>query len=751
MKRLLFILALVQIITSCTKKENVNTIANNNLSDYSIAYSPNSGELTVEAAKELQHYIEETSGAKLEITNDINVDQKFIIIIGKDLVSDTSFLKNISELKEDGFIIKSGKDRIYISGNNDKSNIYATYTFIEEYLGCRKLSADEEFVPMLKQIDIPLFEKNYNPEFSFRSALFPSSKNRKYRLWHKLEVNDNWGMYVHTFQTLLSPNQYYKSHPEYFSFTNGKRLEDAQLCLSNPEVINILKENLGKEILKSPEKKYWSVSQNDCYNYCECDGCKKMYEEYGSISGAYIYMANEIAKDFPDYQISTLAYQFTREAPTNIKPLDNVNIMFCSIECNRSKALEEDKRSKSFVKDMKDWSAITNNIYMWDYVVQFKNYLTPFPNFHVLQPNIKFFRDNNVDMMFQQGSNGNWSDLSEMKEYLIAKLLWSPDANVDSLINDFTNYYYGAAAPFINNYFELAHNEIKKHSESEFLNIYGFPMDYIDSHLKPELLKQYKSFMDSAEYIVRDDSVYLNRVLRTRLSVDFSYLDIALNSGNKEISFLTSTNEGVKINSDMTDYLNTFVENSKKVNASIINERSFSTDKYQEYVLRKLERSVIKNLANGKSISIKTKYSESYPVGGEKALTDGLLGDLDFHNNWLGFEGEDMEIEIDLQSKQDISKIDMSFLKAVNSWVFLPEKITVEVSIDGKNYKTAGELKGDNNDRTYLVRSIPHIIEFPTINTQYIRIKAKSIKKCPKWHRGYGKPSWIFIDELIIN
>jgi hypothetical protein len=361
MKKLLFILALTQLITSCNKKENINTIASNNLSEYSIVYPINSNELTIEAAKELQYYIEAISGAKLNVASSTNSEGK-VIYIGKEFISDKNLLKHISELKEDGFIIKSENNNIYISGNNDKANIYGTYTFIEEFLGCRKFSAKDEFIPSSDQINIPFFEKTYKPAFSFRSALFPGSKDRKYMLWHKLEDKDEWGMYVHTFQKLLSPEKYYDKHPEYFSFTNGKRLKDAQLCLSNPDVIRILKENLGKEIAKDSEKKYWSVSQNDCYNYCECKGCKEMYKEYGSISGAYIYMANEIAKEFPDYQISTLAYQFTREAPKNIKPIDNVNIMFCSIECNRSQALAEDKRSKSFVKDMQDWSSITNNI-----------------------------------------------------------------------------------------------------------------------------------------------------------------------------------------------------------------------------------------------------------------------------------------------------------------------------------------------------------------------------------------------------
>ncbi len=60
-------------------------------------------------------------------------------------------------------------------------------------------------------------------------------------------------------------------------------------------------------------------------------------------------------------------------------------------------------------------------------------------------------------------------------------------------------------------------------------------------------------------------------------------------------------------------------------------------------------------------------------------------------------------------------------------------------------------MKGDNKDQNYLVKSIPFVFNFETIDAQYLRITAQSLKTCPEWHRGFGKPSWIFIDEIIVN
>ncbi|MEZ4921300.1 MAG: DUF4838 domain-containing protein [Saprospiraceae bacterium] len=745
------ILAILIFAPALHAQNDTLTLVRNHTSEYTIFVPSGADSLTQRAAREIQSYLLQITGTRLEISNQSEPARKEIQI-GPNQLKDSGLRQQINQLKEDGFIITTSGSNLILSGKDGKSNLYAAYTFIEEFLGCRLLSTDAEYIPQTDVVQLPAIRKVYEPEFAFRRILFPGMFDEKYRYWHKLETLDDWGMFVHTFQHLVPPEKYFETHPEYFSLIGGRRLKDAQLCLSNPELIQLLIENLGKKIAEHPEKTYWSVSQNDCYNYCLCDACQALYDAYGSFSGAYIFMANEIARAFPDKQISTLAYQFTRSAPTNIQPLENVNIMFCSIECNRSMPLADDPRSAGFVKDMEDWARLSSNIFVWDYVVQFKNYLTPFPNFDVLQPNIQFFAQNKVGMMFQQGSSRNWSDLCELKQYLIAKLLWNPSLDVDALTDEFLSLYYGPAKPHIQAYFDLSHSSLEAHQKEEFLNIYGFPLDYTDSYLTPELLRQYKQQMDAAEVAVQGDSRYLSRVLRTRLPVDFAYLDIALNKPSGEITYLNQQNGSApQLRQDMLNYLDRFVENSIQTGATRINERNLSTEAYREYARIKLQRMTQVNLAAGKPIQLLTQASEKYPVGGVKALTDGLLGDLDYHNNWLGFEGEDMLLELDLEEAKTISQIKMNFLKAVNSWVFLPVEVRVEASLDGKNFHLLGALAGDVDDKNYLVKSIPFNLDFEAQSLRFIRIKATSLKECPEWHRGFGKPSWIFIDELIVG
>jgi len=741
MKKILFLLVAVILFQSC---DNLGFDKR-----YTIVVDENADTLTIRGVRQLQHYWEEVTGKNL-MASVKKIPGRTPIYIGN-IKRFPRLEKYLKPANEKAFLISVNDTGIILSGKKGIANIYAINTFIEEKLGCIKFTSTEEYCPKNNKVRFKNFFKVYNPSFSLRVLYFADRNNRDFREWYKLDDLSIWGMYVHTFNKLIPPSKYYKAHPEYYSLVKGRRLQDAQLCLSNPEVVNLLIKNLGDTIKKNPSKKYWSVSQNDTYNPCECDNCKKLYKKYGSYSGAYVQVANKVAEAYPDKIISTLAYQFTRKAPENIKPDSNTNIMLCTIECSRNKPLEENKNIGSFAGDLKKWSTLTHNIYLWDYVVQFKNLLTPFPNFPVLKPNLQFFKAHNVDMVFEQGSGGSWSDLMELKQYLLAKLLWDVNANTDSLAAHFINAYYGDAAKYVLNYYHTMNRNMVKNANSETLGIYGFPSDYTDSFLKPELMEQYLAYMDSAEKAVAYDSVYLRRVKRVRLPVDFSWVDIAVNNDFKTMPALISTENGKEINPLIIRLLNSMEAYEKTDNRISINERKLSIKDYKKFVINLLQRKIKPNKLKDADVKVISQYSNTYPVGGAKALTDNLLGPMDFHHNWLGFHGTDMVVVADFKKPVEISEVEMNFLKAVNSWVFLPVDIKIEISDDGKNYRLLKAQKGDNSDRSYLVKSVPFKFNFKPVKTRFLRVTALSMKTCPDWHRGFGNPSWIFTDEIIVN
>jgi hypothetical protein len=697
------------------------------------------------AAKQFQSYWGKISGAKIPIVSGQH-QGKHHVFIGNDLLPDS--LKNaLDTVFDDGFLILKNQGNIHIAGKSTQADIFAVNTFFEQ-LGVMVFSKNEAYFPKRPVLDLQNEFKIYNPAFRWRHVYAPVMQDTVLRQWYKLDTQDDFGMFVHTFSKLIPPDKYFSSHPEYFSLVNGKRMPNAQLCLSNSEVIDLLTNNLGERIKKKPEKQIWSVSQNDTYNPCSCSSCRELYQKYGATSGAYIQMANHIADTYPDYTISTLAYQFTRQAPQNIKPRPNVNIMLCTIECSRSKPLVEFNQANSFKYNLEDWAALTHNLFLWDYEVQFRTYLCPFPNFPVLQPNIQLFKQYNADMMFQQCSGRSWSDLIELKQYLIAKLLWNPDINVDSLARRFIKHYYGPAAPYIEKYYRTMNKVMTEHRDTETLNIYGTPSDYTDSYLSPDLINYYVALMDSAETVTND--IYLDRVHRTRLAVDYAWVDIAVNNHYADLpAFVDSAGTQI-INPKLLKKLQHLQDYAQKDASIKIGEHGESIDEYRANVLERLNRIRKANKLKGAKIDV-SAASPKYPVDLPAAFVDGLTGGLGYRHNWVGYEGSDMILTADFGKTISFSSVQMTFLRATGSWIFLPEKVELEISDDGQHFQTLASLAGDTSIRDTKTELVNFDFKFAQTKSRFLRIHAKSIKTCPAWHKGFGQPSWIFCDEIIVQ
>jgi hypothetical protein len=178
-----------------------------------------------------------------------------------------------------------------------------------------------------------------------------------------------------------------------------------------------------------------------------------------------IWFVNQVAeaveKEFPDKFIGTLAYQYTRTPPQSIRPRNNVVVRLCSIECCFSHDFKSCPENQSFLSDLKKWSSLAPHLYIWDYVVNFSHYVMPYPNFKVLQSNIQTLRDNNsIGIMEQAAYQSRGGEFSELRAYLISRLLWNPDCDVEKVINDFMYGYYGRSGQLIRQYFDLLHSRI---------------------------------------------------------------------------------------------------------------------------------------------------------------------------------------------------------------------------------------------------------------------------------------------------
>ncbi len=716
------------------------TITKNGKSDYEIVLPEKADKTLKKAAEELQFYLKKISSAKLPIVDQATADpNKKKIIIQNESVQATS---------AHSIRIENKNDQLIISGGNSMSTLYAVYEFLEKYADCRWYSPSVEKIPSLDAISVPTpLSYSYTPEITTRtmhSRLFYKNHDfaDKLRVTHEAFPAYVPTARVHTFHRFVPEKAFYKKHPEYYALRGEKRLH-TQLCLTNKDVLKIVKDSVQAYFNRYPEANVISVSQDDNTQHCQCSACSKIDKEEGSPSGSMVRFVNDVAKQFPAKQISTLAYQYTRKAPKT-KPLDNVLITLCSIECDRSASIADN--CSDFAEDLMGWKEVTKNIRIWDYTTQFTNFLAPFPNIHTLQPNLQFFRDNNAKWVFEQHSN-NPSELFELRSYLTAKLLWNPDLNVDELITEFVNGYYGEAGIFVKKYIDLVHAEIKKDPDY-FLFLYGDPAQAFNSFLKPELLTQYNHFFNDAEKAVADKVELLNRVRTARLSTDYAMLEMARNGMSSDFQLLK---DGA-ISSDVNMRIKRFKQTCETSNITLMNEMGYTVKEYLSLYEESLNRAAMPNIARGKTVKLNTK-PKKYADENPQALTDAALGGSNFYANWLGFEGNNLEAVIDLGKEVEIKNISTGFLQVTNHIVFFPKSVTYSYSTDGNSFidikkvncTNALSKKSKKNDIEYFTST------FKPIKVRYVKITAKNISKAPVWHNAAGLPSWIFADEVIIN
>ncbi len=441
-------------------------------SDYCISLAANASESEKWVAKELQHWLKEMSGAELPIL-DFNQNYKGAQIVIGETTNSIPGTKDATE-EESFHYYNEGKD-IFITGGKQRGTMYGVFEFLERELGCRWYTPGVQTIPKRNELKFVWLDHSEKPGVRVRNDFYYEAFEPIWATRNKMNgamgyrvqpggIESYWS--VHTFYPLMPPSEFFKKHPEYYSLIDGKRTFDrAQLCLTNPDVLRIITERIKKRMTESPEYLIYDVSQNDWYNPCQCEKCQAIVKEKGGESGLIIWFVNQVAeaveKDFPDKFIGTLAYQYTRTPPKDIKPRHNVVVRLCSIECCFAHDFKSCPENKSFLDDLQGWSAIAPHMYIWDYVVNFSHYVMPYPNFRVLQSNIQSFRDNNaIGIMEQAAYQSRGGEFSELRSYLVSKLLWNPECNTEDVINDFMYGYYGRSGKFVRQYFDLLHNQL---------------------------------------------------------------------------------------------------------------------------------------------------------------------------------------------------------------------------------------------------------------------------------------------------
>lgn len=509
--------------------------ADANGSDYKILLPEDYTETLEFAASELNDILVNKYGYKLDVVTDADLtdatDKSLrYVSIGKTKlsaaagvdISATDKADNGDEFGSDGYVIKTYNANLILQAAGQRGNIYSVYGLCRKLFGYEVFAKDEiyygEYGETVKLANIDF---NTAPAFSTRELHWghlmgqPDDSAIRFGLNGKANTtnskygeNPSWSNLLqdHTSFILVPPSKYQSTHPEYYSATKK------QLCLTNPDVLDILVENLEDYILnKEPDRQIFMVGQEDgagSGGACTCESCTAEFTKY-KYSGYWIRFVNKVADRIKEWEtqlkasgempadrviyIATFAYDFTEEAPfkydsvqnkyvpidETVYARDNMYVQICPIDADMSHPLNDEKHNKRYLDIFEQWSQICDNIAVWMYgspsikIFNMNNYSTMQENFRILK------NDYNVKYMLYAGNAmcPNSTAIEDIRCYLLANFMWDIDQDFNELVEKFYTHYYKDVGDIMLEYFNMniAHfAEVEKEVEASGINIFQY-------------------------------------------------------------------------------------------------------------------------------------------------------------------------------------------------------------------------------------------------------------------------------------
>jgi hypothetical protein len=508
------------------------TLAEGGKSGYRIVVSATAPPAARRGAQELQTYLEQMSGTRLPIVTDEGRLPAHAILVGSNRhLAALGITLDAHHLGPEGFLLRTAGPHLVIAGGGPRGTLYGCTSFLER-LGVRWFTPKVTRVPHRATLEVAALDVVERPAFEYREPFFFEAQERDWAARLKINgfhtaVDESTGgkvsyyPFVHSFDELIPPGLF-ATHPEYFPLVGGVRKNGyVQRCLTNPDVLRLTIEKVRSWMQEHPEAMIYSVSQNDTYNFCECDNCKALTRKYGANSGLYLWFVNQVAeaieKEHPDKLIDTLAYQFTEAAPTGITPRKNVRVRLCPIACCEAHPYEQCTAppNVAFMKALRTWHQLAGSLYVWHYNTNFGHYLMPFPDFNEFPEEARLYLQSGVKGIFFQGAyakGGGGSD-AELRSYVMAKLLWDVNVDTDGLVTEWMQGVYGPAWKPMRQWFDLLHQQVRAPERHFF--IYDSPTRV--AYLSSEVVAEGDRLFDAAEKLAAGDATAADYVAKSRL------------------------------------------------------------------------------------------------------------------------------------------------------------------------------------------------------------------------------------------
>lgn len=501
-------LSLIVSVSVFACKENGNEEENNitftsdfmvknGISPYKVVIPTDASETIVFAANDFVLFFEETTGVTLPVVRDNSGELDKFVSIGQTRQFAESGLAFDSSLGKDGLNIFRKDKNHYLIGGSDQGTCFAVYEYFERIFDLKIFTDTIWTMETAEELRLADFNVSEKPDIPYRMIarhdVYWGPKEYTMRM-RTGNIGNIWTLFGHAFAYIMPPAQYLAEHGDWFTSKNPQGEADWQLCTSNQELRDEFVKNTVAMLEENPNADYISIAMNDGGGMCECAQCAAALEKYGTWSGVYIefgnYVATEVKKQIQqtaperaeNVVCSMLAYNACEAPPfktgseePTIRCVDNLHVMYAPVADNRAFAWADEKNSAKTANLIKQWSKVTDHLDMWSYAANFANFMQPYNMWNSVQQNYRDFVARGGSLWYEEGPHETpQTNFSDLKLYVESQLMWDADQDINVLIDDFMNAFYGAeAAPYIRRYFDVMNLHFLSSDEKNIGAAYG--------------------------------------------------------------------------------------------------------------------------------------------------------------------------------------------------------------------------------------------------------------------------------------
>jgi len=457
----------------------------NRRSDYVIYYESTAPSSVAQAASELQEYLFRVSDTKLAI---VHSPRKKMISLGDNAASLKADLLG-AVIPWEGFWIITKGENIFIlgrdtataeltpGGGTSTGTRNGTYEFIERFLGVRWLIPGEhgDYVPKLASITIPDTDFTDAPVLLNRRLPYTQERRLEVKHWWRRQ-RLGWSLYLtheHNWRRTI-PAAHFDKHPDWFPERGGVRIPPTgryKLCTTNPGLVGAYANATIAYFDQHPRATCYSLSPSDSAGYCECEQCSALYETdpHGnlSVTPAILTFYNDVAKlvgkKYPDKILAGYVYADYVFPPRKTIVLEPNVFLVWAPSFDYGFTLARPTLRQQWEDLLHQWMQVSRNISYYDLPVNITTEtgaLNP-PGLEILKFIYPRLKAADVKGVYVYGIAA-WGRAAPLN-YLLAKLAWNPQADVEKLFDEFCVKAYGAGGDDINRMFRLLDDEVARH------------------------------------------------------------------------------------------------------------------------------------------------------------------------------------------------------------------------------------------------------------------------------------------------